>query len=151
MRLRISTDLGITYPYEQISDKIEVLKKLALDLEKRGEVRWVIVDDNDEPIHWCQYIEATLKVPSDSMIATDDPYVQKLAKQKGVKFMTSLEMFKKLGIPDAEAKLANFNIDKVNVSDAWVHMKKLVDEKIIQMVSSGIDETKIGKELFGHE
>jgi hypothetical protein len=151
MRLRISTDLGITYPYEQISDKIEVLKKLALDLEKRGEVRWVIVDDNDEPVHWCQYIEATLKVPSDSMIATDDPYVQKLAKQKGVRFMTSLEMFKKLGIPDAEAKLANFNIDKVNVSDAWVHMKKLVDENIIQMVSSGIDETKIGKELFGHE
>jgi hypothetical protein len=85
------------------------------------------------------------------MIATDDPYVQKLAKQKGVKFMTSLEMFKKLGIPDAEAKLANFNMGKVNVSDAWVHMKKLVDEKIIQMVSSGIDETKIGKELFGHE
>lgn len=151
MKLRISTDLGITYPYEQISDKIEVLKKLALDLEKRGAVRWVIVDDNDEPVFWCQYIEATLKVPSDSMIATDDPYVQKLAKQKGVKFMTSLEMFKKLGIPDAEAKLANFNMDKVNVSDAWVHMKKLVDEKIIQMVSSGIDETKIGKELFGHE
>lgn len=148
-KLKISTDLGVSYPYEMTSSVTFTLQKAALELEKKGEVRWVIVDENDEVIHWCQYHEANLRVPSDSVLATDDLYMAQLAKRHGFKVMTSADVLRQFGIENPEEKLASIKFNAETVKGALGFMKELVDEGVVEVVPCGIETEKIGKELFG--
>jgi len=149
-KLKISTDLGVTYPYEMTASVTFPLQKAALELEKKGEVRWVIVDgNNDEVIHWCQYHEANLRVPPDSVLATDDLYMAQLAKRHGFKVMTSADVLRQFGIENPEEKLASVKFDAETIKGAFAYMKELIDEGVIEVVPCGLETEKIGKELFG--
>jgi len=150
--LKISTDLGMTYyAVSTISKKIEDIKKIALELEKKGEVRWVIVDENDDPQYWCQYIEGNLHIPDDAAIATDDPYMEKLAKKQGRKVLTTLDLMRRVGIKNPEEKLANIDYTKIDLKDVLATMERLTEDGVIERIPSEMDESKIGKELFGNK
>lgn len=147
--LKISADLGINYcTVSTMSKELEDIKKIALALDNKGEVRWVIVDDKDEPQFWCQYIEGNLQTPKDAAIATDDIYVMKLVRKQGRTVFTTLDIMKKAGIPDAEEKLAGFDFAKVDMKAALATLRKLVSDGVIERIPSELDESKIGKELF---
>ena len=147
--LKVSVDLGVTYINADIPKSIESLKKIALKLENEGSVRWVIVDENDNPKYWCQYIEANLQVESDCVIATDDYYMTKLANQKGIKTLTTLDMLRQFGVENAEEKLASIQTEKVDMAKVLEKMDELISEGLIEVAKSNIDDSKVGKELFG--
>jgi hypothetical protein len=147
--LKISADLGITYIKVNIPKSLEEIKKAALKLEQEGGVRWVIVDEKDEPKYWCQYIEANLRIDPESTMATDDPYMTKLARKSGFKVISTLDLLRSIGIENPEEKLAKFDMEKVNAKAVLSKMQDLIDREVIELTPSGIDKDKIGKELFG--
>lgn len=147
MKLKISTDLGMTYTYVNIPKSLEEIKKVALKLEQEGGVRWVIVDEQDEPKYWCQYIEANLRIDPELTMATDDPYMAKLARKSGFKVINTLDLLRSIGVENPEEKLAQF--EKVDTKAVLSKMQELIDLKAIELTPSNIDKGKIGKELFG--
>ena len=150
--LKISTDFGVSYPYEMSqTEGYELLRETALKLEKEGEVRWVIVDESDTPLYWCQYHEANLRVPKDSVLATDDPYMEMLAKRYGFRVLHTLDILMQMGMDEnvARAKLASIKGTRRNTKEALEALHTLVAQGIVEEIPCGMEEDKIGKELFG--
>ena len=99
--LKITHDFGITCePHEFSFTGADDL----LDTAKKVPVRWVIVDEKDKPIYWSHFIQAAIDVPPRSAIATDDPYVTRLATEKGVKVLTTAGIMRMMGMPEADIK-----------------------------------------------
>ena len=95
--LKTSYDFGVTYvPHEFALDQFSLVRS-ANNLADN--CRWVIVDAQDNVLNYCQYHAANLKVKGADTIATDDPYMKKLAQSHGLKVMTSDEMIARLGLP----------------------------------------------------
>lgn len=150
--LKISANFGMDYhTLPTVSSKLEDVKKIALSLEERGDLRWVIVDENNDPLYWCQYHEANLRIPPDAMIATDDEYMKKLATKQGRSVLTTLDLLKQSGIKNPEAKLASFDYTKVDYEKAFNTLTSLIKEGVIEEIPSELDKTKIGKQLFGQD
>ena len=147
--LKLSTDFGVSYPHT-MTGNCEALKRAALELEKGGEVRWVIVNESDELLYWCQYHEANICVPKDSVIATDDPYMKRLGERYGFKVISSLEMLLSMGVEEAEAKEMLARAEGMKPStEAFNSLQRLVAEGIVTEITCDINEGKIGRELFG--
>jgi hypothetical protein len=150
--LKLSTDFGLNYPYEMCQvDGYDNLKKTALELEQKGEVRWVIVDESDEPLYWCQYIEANLHIPPSSAIATDDPYMEILAKRYGFRVFHTIDILVQSGMDRkiAEEKLAGMKNVQGKAKEAFDVLQTLIAHGTIEEIPSKINMNKIGKELFG--
>jgi hypothetical protein len=149
-KLRVSSDLGVHYEDMEIADTSLVeLKEIALKLEKTY-IRWVIVDEkNDMPVYWCKYIEANLKVPKEAVIVTDDPYMAKLAKKAGYRVMNCDDMLKAIVKDPAPKVDIEWNPEEAKKASKF--MNKLVSEGVIEIIPSTMDDSKVGKELFGQE
>jgi hypothetical protein len=89
-----SLDFGSTYNITGFGD-IKELEEIVKDTKDR---RWVILDENDNIMKCCYYIEAMVEAAKpDTKIATDDPYVTELILKKGGQVITSRDMFIMMG------------------------------------------------------
>jgi len=157
--LKISTNLGISYSVERGHTDLEALKQNALELEKKRDCRWVIVDyQEDMPIYWCHYIEANLRIPKDTTILTDDPYMQKLANKFGFKLMDCNSLIDQLfADPTERAKIKkevndlDIDLNPAQVKNAIDKLKELEKSGVVEVISPNFEEDKIGKELFGEK
>lgn len=146
MKLMASQDLGKNY-YPILIGELWDVKDLALTLDRKGECRWVLVDENDEPKYWCAYIEQQVSIEKGAVIATQDKYVTKIAHRKGLRTLTLEQVLKCLNLDFKKEIKKELDFDDFKKS------VKKIDEYVkkghLKELPNNLDESKIGKELFG--
>ena len=140
--LRTSTDFGTTY---FIVDSETDTKKLLNKCKHINDRRWVITDEHNKPLYWCSYIEAAVRVPAGSAIASDDPYVTVIARDQGIKVFTSIEIAALATGKSVEELQAQWKkATPTQMKQAMTDLKKKVESGEIGVApSSGVKEGEV--------
>jgi hypothetical protein len=136
--LRTSTDFGITYFIVDTDKDIKKLKTVCWNMNDR---RWVITNKRGHPVSWCAYIEDAIQAPANSTIATDDPYVTILAKEKGLKVLNSLELASMVtGKSIEELRKMHRALTQKDLENGMKEIKKAVEKGEIEVLPTTTEQ-----------